>query len=87
MKMEKLSRILIRAFWLGILFLAAWTNLFIVWDIRLYASHAQWFHLSYHEFELIHYCGMIVLMLCLTTAFLLPYLAIKWYEHSKKNGD
>jgi hypothetical protein len=84
MKLKKLSGILIRAFWLGILLLAIWANLFILWSVRMYASNAQWFNLSYHEFELFMYGAMIFFKLCLILVFLLPWLAIKWVQHSKK---
>jgi hypothetical protein len=81
--MKKLTGILIRSFWLGILLLAFWANLFIVWGVRMYAGHAQWFDLSYHEFELFQYGAMIFFKLCLLIFFLIPYLAIKWHEYSK----
>ncbi len=87
MKTKNAPGILIRAFWLGILMLAFWANVFLVWDVRLYASHAMWFGLSFHEFQLFMYGGMIVLKICLLVFFLLPYLAIKWFEYSKKNAD
>ncbi|MDD3277019.1 MAG: hypothetical protein PHP93_08230 [Kiritimatiellales bacterium] len=87
MNTQKLSGILIRAFWAGILLLALWANLFILFSVRMYASHAQWFSLSYHEFELFMYGAMIFLKLSLLLFFLLPYLAIKWAEYSKKHSD
>ena len=85
--MKKLTGILIRAFWLGILLLAFWADLFIIWGVRMYASHAQWFNLSYHEFELFQYGAMIFFKLCLLIFFLIPYLAIKWREYSKNEKD
>jgi hypothetical protein len=84
MKTKKLSGILIRAFWLGILFLAIWVNVFILWSVRMYASHAQWFNLSYHEFELFMYGAMIFFKLCLILFFLLPWLAIQWQKHNQQ---
>ena len=87
MNTKKSTGILIRAFWLGILMLAFWANVFLVWDIRLYASHAKWFGLSYHEFALFMYGGMIAFKICLLVFFLLPYLAIKWLEYSRKQSD
>ncbi len=87
MKLQKLSGILIRAFWLGILLLAIWANLFILWGVRMYASHAQWFNLSYHEFELFMYGAMIFFKLGLILCFLLPWLAIKWAQYSKKTKN
>ena len=87
MKLQKLSGILIRAFGLGILLLAIWANLFILWSVRMYASHAQWFNLSYHEFELFMYGAMIFFKLCLILFFLLPWLAIKWQKYSRQSED
>ncbi|MFA7256308.1 MAG: DUF6868 family protein [Kiritimatiellales bacterium] len=87
MQLEKLSGILIRAFWLGILLLAFWANLFIIWSVRMYVSHAQWFTLSYHEFELFQYGAMIFFKLCLILFFLLPWLAIKWIQYSRKTEN
>lgn len=84
MKTKKTAGILIRAFWLGMLLLALWANVFILWSTRMYAAHAQWFNLSYHEFELFMYGAMIFFKLCLLTFFLLPYLGIQWTQYSKK---
>jgi hypothetical protein len=86
METKKAAGILIRAFWLGILLLAFWVNAFRVWDVRLYASHAKWFGLSYHEFQLFQYGGMILFKLGLLVFFLVPYLAIKWVEYGKKQS-
>lgn len=85
MNTKMISDMLIRAFWAGILLLALWANLFIVFGIRLYASHAQWFNLSYHEFECFMYGAMIFFKLCLLIFFLLPYISIRWAEYSEKN--
>ncbi len=84
MKLKNLSGILIRAFWLGILLLSIWANVFILWSVRMYASHVQWFNLSYHEFELFQYGAMIFFALCLFIAFLVPWLAIKWFQNSQE---
>jgi len=81
------AKILHRSFWLGILLLAYWANVFRVWDIELYASHAPWFGLNYHEFVLFQYGGMILFALGILVFFLIPLLAIKWTEHSEKHGD
>ena len=85
MNTKETSGLLIRAFWLGIMMLALWANVFILWGVRMYAGHAQWFNLSYHEFELFMYGAMIFFKLCLLLFFLMPYLAIQWVEHGKKN--
>lgn len=87
MKTSDRTNILIRAFWLGILLLAFWANTFLVWDVRLYASHAKWFGLNYHEFQLFQYGGMMLFMLGLLVFFLVPCLSIKWFEYSKKKRD
>lgn len=84
MKTKQLSAVLIRAFWLGMLLLALWANIFMLWGVRMYSSHAQWFNLSFHEFELIHYCGMAFMKIMLLVFFLVPYLGIKWARHSRK---
>ena len=87
MNLKAVSGILIRTFWLGILLLAVWADIFIIWGARMYVGHAQWFNVSYHEFELAMYGGMIVFKLAIITCFLLPYLGIKLYEYStQKKG-
>lgn len=85
MNTKKLTDSLIRAFWAGILLLALWANLFIVFGVRMYAGHAQWFTLSYHEFELFMYGAMILFKLGLILFFLLPYIGLRWAEYSEKN--
>jgi hypothetical protein len=87
MKAKKAASILIRAFWLGMLLLAFWANMFILWNTRIYVGHAQWFNLSYHEFELFQYGAMILFKLGLLTFFLTPYLALKWVEYRQKKYE
>lgn len=86
MKEKKAASILIRAFWLGLLLLGFWANCFILWDIRIYAGHARWFTLSYHEFELFQYGAMILFALGLLSFCLLPWLALKWAAHSRNSS-
>jgi hypothetical protein len=87
MKLKKLSEILFLSFWLGLLLLAFWSNVFILWDVRLYASHAPWFSLNYHEFALFQYGAMILLMLGLLIFFLIPWLGIKWYQYRRRGEN
>ncbi len=87
MKLKKLSGILILAFWLGVLLLAFWANAFVVLRAQLYASHAQWFTLSYHEFALFQYGAMILFSLGLLVVLLLPWLGIKWYQYRQRGED
>jgi len=87
MNLKKLSEILILAFWLGILLLAFWANVFILWNVRLYASHAPWFSLTYREFALFQYGAMILFKLGLLIFFLIPWLAIKWYQYRRRGED
>jgi hypothetical protein len=84
MNTKKLTGALIRSFWAGILLLALWANLFIVFSVRMYAGHARWFNLSYHEFELCMYGAMIFFKLCLLIFFLLPYIGLRWADYSEK---
>ena len=46
-------------------------------------SHATWFGLSYHEFVLFQYGGMILFALGILVFFLIPLLAIQWVKHSE----
>ena len=80
------AKILHRSFWLGILLLTFWVNTFRVWDVQLYTSHATWFGLSYHEFVLFQYGGMILFALGILVFFLIPLLAIQWIKYSEKHG-
>lgn len=76
-----LTKTLHRSFWLGVLLLAYWVNAYRVWDIELYASHARWFGISIHEFQLFQYGGMILFALGILIFFLIPLLALKWTVH------
>lgn len=39
--------------------------------------HGKMFRLTEHELDLIHYCGMAFVKLCVFLFFLFPYIAIR----------
>ena len=56
--LEILSRILIRCFVLGAVFITLWFIFFLVGGELGYTMHAKWFQISRHEYDLLNYYGI-----------------------------
>ena len=67
---------------LGFLLLLLWAGLFLGAPGLIY-SQGQWFGLSPHELNLIHYCGLGITKLLVLILFAIPYATEGWYrEHA-----
>lgn len=75
--LDALARILIRCFVLGFLLLLIWVVFFMLASDVIHNLHGKMFGLSEHELDLIHYCGMAFVKLCVFLFFLFPYIAIR----------
>jgi hypothetical protein len=40
-------------------------------------AQGKWFGLTPHEIDVIHYCGMAFVKMCVLVFFLFPYIAIR----------
>ncbi len=84
---DTLARVLIRAFLLGAALLVFWFLGFLLAAHWMYAVHSQWFEITRHEFDVIHYCGMGLLKIGILLLFLLPYVSIRLVQRQRKKTD
>jgi len=82
--LEILSRILIRCFVLGAVFITLWFIFFLVGGELGYTMHAKWFQISRHEYDLLNYYGMAFVKGCNFLFFLFPYIAIRMVLRRKR---
>ena len=74
--LDTISKILLRSFVLGFLFLLLWAACYVLIPGPIYAQ-GKWFGLSPHEMDVIHYCGMAFVKMCVLMFFLFPYISIR----------
>ena len=82
--LEILSRILIRCFVMGAVFITLWFIFFLVGGDLGYTMHAKWFQISRHEYDLLNYYGMAFVKGCNFLFFLFPYIAIRMVLRRKR---
>ena len=73
---DAIAKVLLRCFVLGFLLLLLWAACYMFLSGPIYAQ-GQWFGLSPHEVDVIHYCGMAFVKMCVLLFFLFPYIAIR----------
>ena len=74
---DTLAKILLRCFVLGFLLLLIWVGAFVLARDVIHNLHGQMFGLSAHELDIIHYCGIALVKLCVFLFFLFPWIAIR----------
>ena len=74
---ETLSKVLLRCWIFGFLFVTFWFAMYMLAGEFLYQVHGNWFGMTRHEIDLIFYCGMGLLKIFVITFFLIPWLAIR----------
>ena len=74
---DTLRKMLLRCWIFGFLFLLLWFGLYMSAGDIIHRLHGQLFGLSKHEMDLIFYCGMGLLKLCVILFFFFPWLAIR----------
>jgi hypothetical protein len=75
--MENLAGILIRCFFLVYALLLIWFIFCLVGGDWGYNLTSKWFQVSKHEYNLVCYCGIAFMKICVLTFFLIPYIAIE----------
>jgi hypothetical protein len=75
--LEMLAGILIRSFLLGLGLMLLWFLFYLVLPDWTYEMNTKWFNIGRHEFDLINYCGIGFVKMCILLFFLFPYLSIK----------
>jgi hypothetical protein len=74
--LEVIAQILLRSTVLGFLLILFWFGLYMLVPGPMYGQ-AKWFGLTPHEIDLIHYCGMAFVKMCVLIFFLFPYISIR----------
>jgi hypothetical protein len=74
--LDAVGGVLLRSTALGFLLILLWFVLYKVAPGPMYAQ-AEWFGLTPHEIDLIHYCGMAFVKMSVLVFFLFPYVALR----------
>ena len=74
--LDLVSKVLLRSTVMGFLLIFIWFALYMLAPGLIY-SQGKWFGLLPHEIDLIHYCGMAFVKLCVLVFFFFPYIAIR----------
>lgn len=82
--LEAVARVLLRCFLMGLVLLLAWFGVLMVPGDVVYRVHGELFGLSPHEVNVIHYCGMAFVKMCVLLFFLFPFIAIRLVVGKRK---
>ena len=80
---ETLARVLLRCWIFGSLLLLLWFGVYAWAGETILRLHGNLYRLSKHELDLIFYCGMVLLKLCVLMFFFFPWLAIRLVLRNK----
>ena len=72
-----LASVLLRCWLFGFVLLFIWFAAVLFAGETIYAIHGAMFELSQHELDVIFYCGMGLLKVCVLVFFFIPWLALK----------
>jgi hypothetical protein len=75
--LDAVAKVLLRCVVFGFALLLLWVGAFFLAGDVIYGVHGKLFGLTPHELDLIHYCGIAFVKLCVLLFFLFPYLAIR----------
>lgn len=73
---DSIARILLRCAVLGFLLLLFWGVCYVLLLGPIHPEGKQ-FGLTPHETDLVHFCGMAFVKMCVLLFFLFPYIAIR----------
>lgn len=75
--LEVISQVLIRCVFIGIFVLLVWWGALLLGGDLAYSVQSKMVPLSRSQFNLIHYCGMLMTKATISLLFLFPYIAIR----------
>ncbi len=75
--LETISSVLIRCFFIGVVFVSLWFLFFLLGGYAAYGMHSRLFQISRHEYDLLNYYGMAYMKISNFLLFLFPYIAIR----------
>jgi len=82
--LDTLATILLRCWIFGFLLLLFWAGVFLLAGNVIYDLHGNMFGLSQHDLNVIYYCGMVFVKLCVILFFFFPWLAIRLVWRKRK---
>jgi hypothetical protein len=74
--LDAVEKVLLRSTVLGFLLILVWCGLSMLAPVPVHGQ-AKWFGLTPHEIDLIHYCGIAFVKMCVLIFFLFPYVSIR----------
>jgi hypothetical protein len=74
--LDAVAKALLWCFVFGALLLLIWAAFYMLAPGTIYRQ-AEWFGLTHHEVDLIHYCGMGFWKACVLLFFLFPYISLR----------
>ena len=83
---ELITRVLIRAFTAGLIFLVIWFIFFILAKDTALRIHGELFGITMDQMFLINYMGMGLFKVFLFSVFLIPCVAIRWAMKGNTHG-
>ena len=75
--LDTLVKVLLRCWIIGFVLLFIWLGAALLMGETIHKLHGPMFGLSKHELDVIFYCGMGLLKLCVLVFFFIPWLAIR----------
>jgi hypothetical protein len=75
--LNAIASVLLRCWIFGFILLFIWLGAILLMGEFIQELHGPMFGLSSHELDLILYCGMGLLKLCVLTFFFIPWLSIR----------
>ena len=81
---DTLAKILLRCWIFGFVLLFIWLGVVLLMGETIHSLHGPMFGLSNHELNVIFYCGMGLLKLCVLVSFFIPWLAIRMVLKNEK---
>jgi hypothetical protein len=82
--LDAVSKILLRCWLLGFLLLLFWLGAVTLAGDLVYGVHGDMFNLTRPQLNVIHYCGMGLLKLCVGLFFFIPWVAIRMVLKKRK---
>ena len=82
-----LSKILLRCFVLGFLFLIFWFVLYIAAADFMFLVHGGMFDLTEHDVNIMNYYGMAYFKMTVFVLFVIPYIAVRLVLRGINNPD
>lgn len=82
--LEVIAKIVLRCWIFGFLLLVFWAVVFMLAGNVIHDLHGNMFNLSPHDLNVIHYCGIAFVKLCVILFFFFPWVSIRLVLRNRK---